>query len=1051
MGGRPDLRIRLLGGLDVDGVDGAALGSRKGRTLLKRLALARGPLPTAQLVDTLWPSGRPPANPAEQVSVLVSRLRRVIGADRITHSDGAYRLHVDWLDIDELAARTAEAERRARDGETTAARAAAAAALALARGPLLPDEPDAEWAELERLAVTRTLARARHVIAEVSLTAGLPFEAAEHAARALSDDPYDETALRLLMLAHATAGRHALALQAYATAAALVADELGADLAPETQALHLELLRTNDLAAAPDPDARPQGLPGRAGELAEVDAAFEKVVASGGAAIVVIDGEAGIGKTRLLDAIADRLGTRAVVLRGRADDVGVLPLEPVLDAIGRRLAAATVDDRDRLLGHDAGLLAPLLGQQEVSTATYRNLLTAQEPLAPDAVPLLHLALLGVVNRLAADRPVALLVDDVHLADASTVRWLELAGHRGRGVLVVAARRADGADLSVSAQRVVLGPLEEAAAADACGLDPASERFRQIYARSGGHPLFLVELARSEGDALPDSIRAVVAGQVADQPAVAETLGGAAVLGNVVDVDLLGGVLQRPTRDLLDDLEHGARRGLLVDGPDGYVFRHDLIRSVLELGVAQARRRWLHAEAARALAGRARNDPMRVAHHARLGGDADLAAQALLDAATAAGGRYEHDEALRLIDESLALADTVAGHLMRGRCLVLLGRYDDARAAAATAGELGGGVAALEVAVHAAYYAREWDRVAELSDEAINAASDPEVAATCSYFGAKAMHAKGALADADRRYRAVLTAPGQPTIRPVAALWLGLLQLHRGRVDSADVLLHRDADQARSTPVLFAEVYVQQIRTHADVLAGRLQQAVGGGRRLAKLVADQHARRFVGRGEVYEAWALSLLGAPAAYDRLTAAHEISKSAGNSEPYCQSCLDLAIWSLNAAQLDVAGEMLADTARALDAGPVSNGWRIVLRHRYLSGVLSALSGDVDGAREAAADVLAVAERESIERFAVKARLLDAEARLIAGDAVDVDAIAPDINALAEVARPDGWRITARLARRTGSDQLRQSAIEAVNRLRDGAGDHRADLERLADEVLF
>ena len=104
--GPRDLSIRLLGGFSVDGIRTAALGSRKGRTLLKRLVVARGPVATDALVDTLSPEG-PPANPAEQVSVLASRLRRVLGAARITFTDGVYTAHIDWLDVDALAERTA--------------------------------------------------------------------------------------------------------------------------------------------------------------------------------------------------------------------------------------------------------------------------------------------------------------------------------------------------------------------------------------------------------------------------------------------------------------------------------------------------------------------------------------------------------------------------------------------------------------------------------------------------------------------------------------------------------------------------------------------------------------------------------------------------------------------------------------------------------------------------------------------------------------------------------------------------------------------------------
>ncbi|HEX8802985.1 MAG TPA: winged helix-turn-helix domain-containing protein, partial [Acidimicrobiales bacterium] len=116
-----DLRVRLLGGLDVEGRAPHQVGSRKARTLLKVLALARGaPVPVERLVDAAWPEG-PPARPADQVGVLVSRLRGVLGADRLTRGEGGYALVCDWLDVVELEARVAEAAARLAAGTGPAA------------------------------------------------------------------------------------------------------------------------------------------------------------------------------------------------------------------------------------------------------------------------------------------------------------------------------------------------------------------------------------------------------------------------------------------------------------------------------------------------------------------------------------------------------------------------------------------------------------------------------------------------------------------------------------------------------------------------------------------------------------------------------------------------------------------------------------------------------------------------------------------------------------------------------------------------------------------
>src|SRR5580704_14963192 len=98
----PALRVRVLGQLRVEGADPSVLGSRKQRSLLRALAVARGtPVSVDRLTECLWPE-RSPARPADQLGVLVSRLRSVLGSHRITRSDAGYCLTADWIDLIEL-------------------------------------------------------------------------------------------------------------------------------------------------------------------------------------------------------------------------------------------------------------------------------------------------------------------------------------------------------------------------------------------------------------------------------------------------------------------------------------------------------------------------------------------------------------------------------------------------------------------------------------------------------------------------------------------------------------------------------------------------------------------------------------------------------------------------------------------------------------------------------------------------------------------------------------------------------------------------------------
>lgn len=190
-----------MGPFEIEGVESQRLGSRKARTLLKILALARSkPVAVDLLVECLWPEAMP-AKPATQVAVLVSRLRAVLGVDRLVRSDAGYALLTDWLDIEAVAQLGEEAARRASMGSYTLARTAASAALSLARGALLEDEPDALWAEPDRAAAARLFSRVRHTAAEAALATEAWADAAELGRQALDVDPYDEVALRVIMAA----------------------------------------------------------------------------------------------------------------------------------------------------------------------------------------------------------------------------------------------------------------------------------------------------------------------------------------------------------------------------------------------------------------------------------------------------------------------------------------------------------------------------------------------------------------------------------------------------------------------------------------------------------------------------------------------------------------------------------------------------------------------------------------------------------------------------------------------------------------------------------
>ena len=298
------LAVRVLGDFGVDGIEPQAFGSRKARLALQLIALGAGQaVPAGVLIDALWDTAAP-ARPEDQLAVLMSRLRAVLGRDRIEHRDQGYLLHCDWLDATELAVLTREMEARREAGHVMGAVAAARVALSLIRGDG-PQPLPGEWAQLRQAELSRLTGRARLVAATALLEAGDWMAAADAAAAAAERDPYDEAALRLLLRAHVLGGRVAGALSLYASARERMADELGTDPSPETTALYTAILRGE--LTGPGPTASGPASPvlvGRDDELAYLEAIASR--ARDAVEVVVVDGEAGIGKTTLLRAWAGR-------------------------------------------------------------------------------------------------------------------------------------------------------------------------------------------------------------------------------------------------------------------------------------------------------------------------------------------------------------------------------------------------------------------------------------------------------------------------------------------------------------------------------------------------------------------------------------------------------------------------------------------------------------------------------------------------------------------------------------------------------------------------
>ncbi len=987
------LGVRLLGEFRVDGVELDSLRSRQARTLLKRLGLERGgPVSADSLVEAVWPDRRP-TQPDRDLHVLVSRARSVMGPDRVVRRDAGYALLADWWDLAELTELGREAGRRADAGDAVGARTAAEAALALVRGPLLADEPDAEWAAAARSAAQASVAEVRRVAATAALATGQMGDAAAHATEALRADPYDEAALRTLMRAHAVAGRPASALAEFARVRELLAEELGVDPAPETRALHEELLR-DEPAPAPAPKPR-SGLVGRVGELRALDAALERSRA--GARVVLVSGEPGVGKTALLDQWAAGAAARgAVVLRGRAE-AGELGLQPVLDALSSRLADVAPDQ----WATATGLPGPGATLDALSLGVFAHL--------DDAV-----------RSLPAGAGTALVLDDADGADPVTWAWLaHVRRRRELPLLVIVALRDPAAAGIEPDTTLALAPLDADEVAALVGPDRAAE----LLARSGGNPLLLTELARADDadpDAIPGSLREALAGRLRRTGPAEATLRTAAVLGATIDLDLLAAVLGAAPLDVLEQLDVGVRQAFLAEREGSLAFRHELVRLAVAAGASAARRAWLHRRAAEVLRSRPDAPPLELARHARDGGDLPMAAVGLGHAADVALSRLDLAGAERLLDEAIELQDSAGLRLRRSRVRMSRGDLDgaDTDAVAAMATDQTG--EALELRAWAARNRHDLDGAVRLGRAAADAATDQTIRASSLIAVAFSHRGNGDLREAE----AVLgEAAGAPAELGLPA-WTGVLRVHQGRpADGLATLEPMLGAEARRGGQGFWVEHTVQMTAHAYGLLGRSADAL---RVLVHLEHEIERRgtglRYAGVQQSYRSWILRNLGDPAAEElALTGLGQ----ARSQEVLAQCHLDVADCLLRAGDLAGAADRLSVAETESGTRWFHNKWRFDQRRGLLLARLALAEQDAAVALDAAEPVAAAAEERGDARYAVLARLVRATAQARLGEPVDESRLAADLDALVGVAALEGWWLAADVADATGSTYARSTAM--------------------------
>jgi DNA-binding CsgD family transcriptional regulator len=409
---------------------------------------------------------------------------------------------------------------------------------------------------------------------------------------------------------------------------------------------------------------------GRQAERAVLDQLLHQA-SCGSGGIVVVEGEAGIGKTRLVAELVGQARRAGVaVLAGAADEVeGERPFGPFVDALGLD-ARSTDPERAELAGLIAG------DDKDAPSAR-----------AGDVGFRIVEAILGLLERLVALGPLVLVLEDVHWAGPSTVRALRAVGRRALRTLPVALvvtrrpfpRQAD-LELAIDdlvargARRLVVEPLDDG---DACALAvavggrPGQPLSRQVAA-TGGNPLLVIELVAAlageqEGDGaepdaapLPPALSATVLRRVRGLPApTVEILKVASVLGRRFSLTHLAAAMARSPVELLSALDDALAARVLGEEDGELAFRHDLIRDAIYQDLAFPLRRGLHREVARALVGV--GAPLgQVAEHLLAGaGPGDREAVTGLARAARAVAAHSPHAAVKLLERAVELGEAGA--------------------------------------------------------------------------------------------------------------------------------------------------------------------------------------------------------------------------------------------------------------------------------------------------------------------------------------------------------------------------------------------------------
>lgn len=688
------LRISLLGGfkLDQDGVLLNPIPSRAGRSLLAFLLMNRERAHTRDLLaGTFWPD-LPDTQARRRLSQALWQIRTHIGRDTQSsqsflltrgdtvsvNSDAQY-----WLDVEAFGLALSRADAAAAS-DSLAEVENLEIAVGLYRGDLLEGFYD-DWALPDRERLRRGSLRATARLSDIMMSRGDYEAAILHALRLSQLDPFQEEAHQRVMRLAVLLGRHNDAIRQYRLCRRILSNELGTQPSRATRELLEATLREREhprpssvVASGALPLDTQEEVPfvGRERERSALQQQLDAVVAARGG-LALIEGEAGIGKTRLLSELATDAYWRGMdVLWGRPIHDGGGPYAPLTEALIEGLTPL----RSRQL---AQRLEPVWLRQLAQLVPALRSTTVkgsaeQEPLRPADEPARMMESITLAFTTLADiTPLMVVLDDMHWADSDTVQALaHLAARTENHRLLVAIsyRHTDARDRSEiwallrtlsqrpTCTRVSLKPCSlsqtEQLVRSCLGLpDVSLDLARRVFDETGGVPLLVIEALRGrwelgrladvasgyrqesqrpERASLSIELRKLLRHRVDGLPVEARAVldllsvhDGELTLSEVV------AALDFPDAGVLRGIDSATQRHLLVGRSGRYQLSHELLRRVLYDDLPTDSRPTLHSRLASVIEAHRPEEVELLAHHFRAGGLPDRAAVYLEQAAVRA--------------------------------------------------------------------------------------------------------------------------------------------------------------------------------------------------------------------------------------------------------------------------------------------------------------------------------------------------------------------------------------------------------------------------------